>query len=82
MFYVYIIKSEVIHSKIYVGYSTNVKQRLITHNSCGSIYTSKYMPWRLILSIGFETSDQARAFEYYLKTPAGKAFALKRLISV
>ena len=48
-------------------------------NSGGSIYTANYRPWKLVLYLGFKDKSKAKAFECYLKTSAGKAFAKKRL---
>ena len=59
-------------------YTTDVKERLKTHNSGGSIYTAKYKPWKLIVYIGFLEKEKARKFEQYLKSQSGRAFANKR----
>jgi len=69
----------IIQKKIYVGYTTDLKQRLEKYNLGWSIYTAKFRPWKLILSMGFETQIKAKKIEQYLKTSSGKAFALKRL---
>jgi putative endonuclease len=81
MYYVYILKSILNPEKIYAGYSTNLKQRLETQNSGGSIHTALNRPWELIYYSVFKNIDEAKKFEEYLKTPSGKAFALKRLLS-
>lgn len=77
MYYVYLIKSIESPDRIYAGYTTDLKQRLETHNSGGSICTANYRPWKLVLYLGFEDKSKAKAFEHYLKTSAGKAFAKK-----
>jgi predicted GIY-YIG superfamily endonuclease len=78
MYYVYLIKS-VDHSNVlYIGYTTNLKQRLETHNSGGSIYTEKYRPWKLVMFLGFKEQSKAKEFEKYLKSQSGRAFAKKR----
>jgi putative endonuclease len=79
MFYVYLIRSLVFPNQIYVGITGNLKQRLKTHNSGGSIHTLKYKPWELITYIGFKKEMKARQFEKYLKSGSGRAFAKKRL---
>ena len=79
MYYVYLIQSEIHPDITYVGYSTDLKQRLKEHNSGKSIHTKKYMPWKLITYLGFSDKRGAQEFEYYLKTASGKAFANKRL---
>ena len=63
---------------MYVGYTINFKQRIETHNSGGSIHTSKHRPWELVMSLHFACKDKAKAFEKYLKSQSGRAFANKR----
>jgi len=79
MFYVYLIKSIPFPDRMYVGYTTNLKQRLERHNAGGSVYTSSFKPWELVTVLGFKDIHKAKAFEGYLKTFSGKAFAKKRL---
>ena len=78
MYYVYLIQSIKHKTKTYVGYTINLKQRLETHNSGGSIHTRSFKPWELILFLGFKDKLKATAFEKYLKSHAGRAFAKKR----
>src|SRR5712672_1033458 len=42
-------------------------------------HTSKYRPWRLKTCVAFSDEKQAIAFEKYLKSSSGRAFAKKRL---
>ncbi len=77
-YYVYLIKSINYPDKIYVGYTTNVKQRIETHNSGGSIHTRKDKPWELVMCSAFKNMDCAKQFEKYLKSQSGRAFAAKR----
>jgi putative endonuclease len=81
MYYVYIIRSISHHKQIYIGKTSNLKKRLSDHNCGNSAHTKKYVPWKLILFIGFEDHMKALDFEKYLKTGSGKAFRDKRLIS-
>jgi len=62
MYYVYLINSINYPETFYVGYTTNLDQRLETHNSGGSIHTAKSKPWKLIMYLGFV--EQARAKEF------------------
>ena len=80
MYYVYLIKSINFPAEVYVGYTTNLIQRLETHNSGGSIHTAKYKPWELVMYLGFVSEATARSFEKYLKSHSGRAFAEKRLL--
>ena len=79
MYYVYLLRSLEDTSKTYIGYTTNVAQRLATHNSGGSLHTKQYRPWKLICYIAFDTSEKAMAFERYIKVGSGHAFAKKKL---
>lgn len=78
MFYVYLIKSIKFPDQKYIGHTDKLKERLETHNSGGSIHTAKYRPWTLVMFLGFNDKFQAAAFEKYLKSGAGRAFAKKR----
>ena len=78
MHYVYLIKSIKYPDRTYVGNTVNLKQRLETHNSGGSIYTKPYRPWKLVMFLGFADKLKATAFEKYLKSGSGNAFAKKR----
>jgi len=42
-------------------------------------HTSRFMPWKIVVSIRFEDDDQAARFERYLKAGSGHAFASKHL---
>ena len=53
--------------------------RLKHHNSGGDPYTAKFGPWCIKTAIAFTDREQALAFERYLKSPSGRAFAKKRL---
>ena len=78
-FYTYILESKSNPSHFYTGFTENLEARLAHHNSGGDPHTSKYLPWRIKTSIAFTDREQALAFERYLKTASGRAFAKKRL---
>lgn len=78
MFYVYLIRSIKYPATLYVGYTTNLKERLETHNSGGSVHTKKDRPWELVICTAFKNMDCAKQFEKYLKSQSGRAFAKKR----
>jgi len=79
MKYVYLIRSESHPQQSYIGITSDLKKRLAVHNSGGSTHTSKFKPWKLITSLAFSEDSKALAFERYLKTGSGRAFAKKRL---
>ena len=72
--FVYLIRS-VRDARPYVGVTWNVRQRLETHNSGGSLYTAPHRPWRLAVAIEFPSEQEALDFESYLKSGSGRAFA-------
>ena len=53
--------------KTYVGYSTNVKNRLYKHNSNTGAKSTKGYKWKLIYIKKFKTKSAAMSFEYMLK---------------
>ncbi|GAA0544399.1 putative GIY-YIG superfamily endonuclease [Rhizomicrobium palustre] len=79
MFYVYLLQSLADPAQRYTGFSTDLKERLKAHNAGRSTHTAKYRPWELAAYFAFKTEPRARAFEHYLKSGSGKAFANKRL---
>ncbi|MGJ8653058.1 MAG: GIY-YIG nuclease family protein [Opitutaceae bacterium] len=80
MHYVYILRSISDTNQTYVGYTTNLQQRLTEHNSGKSSHTKKFTPWELLHYSAFPNKGTALAFEAYLKSHSGKAFTAKRLI--
>jgi putative endonuclease len=78
MKYVYILES-LDSQHFYVGITDDLRARLAKHNAGEVRHTSKYGPWRLKTYVAFSNEQQAIAFEKYLKTASGRAFAKKRL---
>jgi putative endonuclease len=78
--FVYVMVSETDPDRHYVGLTSDVARRLETHNSGGSQYTSRHRPWRLLVSLDFARQDSAVAFEKYLKTGSGRAFAKRHFV--
>jgi len=77
MRYVYLLEGR--ESERYVGATTDLRRRLAEHNAAKSIQTAKFMPWRLVTYVAFSDDGKATAFERYLKSGSGHAFANKRL---
>ena len=78
MHYVYLIKSKKSPNQKYIGHTDNLRERLETHNSGGSTHTRNYRPWKLEMFFCFSDKLKATAFEKYLKSWTGRAFAKKR----
>lgn len=79
MFYVYLLQSESNTSQRYIGYTTDLKQRMSEHNSGKSTHKAKFAPWELLWYCAFPDKYKALEFEKYLKSHSGRAFAKKRL---
>lgn len=79
MYYVYLIESESTPGQRYVGSTSDLRQRLADHNAGKGQHTSKFKPWHLKTYLAFSTRSQAEAFEHYLKSGSGHAFARHRL---
>lgn len=79
MHYVYLLESTDDPSHRYVGMTSDLKTRLTEHNAGKSSHTAKHRPWRLVTYVAFSERTQALAFERYLKSGSGHAFANKRL---
>ena len=79
MHYVYHIQSLSQPDKHYTGFSSDLKQRIKSHNEGSCDYTRTNRPWKLIWYSAFEDEQKARSFEKYLNSGSGHAFAQKRL---
>jgi len=77
--FVYILQSINHPDQFYTGLCSDVDARLAAHNAGQSPHTSKFKPWRLVSYHWFENEQAAIAFERYLKSGSGRAFAAKRL---
>ena len=77
--FVYILQSIPHPDQFYTSLCSDVQARLAAHNAGQSPHTTKYKPWKLLSSHWFEREEAAVAFERYLKSGSGRAFAAKRL---
>jgi predicted GIY-YIG superfamily endonuclease len=78
MKYVYILRSED-GEHFYSGSADDLRARLKKHNAGEVPHTRKFKPWTLKTYLAFSDPARAAAFEKYLKSPSGRAFARKRL---
>lgn len=78
-YYVYILHS-LYKDFIYVGYSEDLKTRIIAHN-CGKVRSTKfYVPLELIHYEAYINKKDAKRREMYLKTSKGK-ITLKTMLA-
>ena len=75
---VYVLKSE-IGSGYYTGLTSNLAARLEAHNAGRVPFTARGRPWHIDLVVEFADERRAIAFEKYLKSGSGCAFAKRHL---
>ncbi len=74
MFTVYVLYSKS-YDKIYIGFTSNLEQRLLSHNELGKKgWTIKFRPWQLIHTEEFQLKSDAMKREKQLKTATGRNF--------
>ena len=73
--FVYVLRNLHNPERHYVGLTADVRRRLDWHNVGQSPHTSKLKPWTLVVALEFSSQQLATAFEKYLKTGSGRAFA-------
>ncbi|NQT01699.1 MAG: GIY-YIG nuclease family protein [Planctomycetes bacterium] len=59
----------------YVGMTCDIEKHLKIHNTGKCTHTAKYRPCQIETAIVFRCNDKAIAFEKYLKSHSGHAFA-------
>ena len=75
MKYAYLLKSVVKPGKKYIGITSDLNARFNEHNAGKSPHTAKFKPWKILVAIRFTDNRKAEAFEKYLKSGSGHAFA-------
>jgi len=81
MKYVYLLQSISHPKQRYIGLTSDIDKRLKFHNAGQSPHTSKLKPWKITNYFAFSDESKAAAFEKYLKSGSGRAFASKRFWS-
>ncbi len=73
MFIIYILKSKPTE-KYYIGYTSNVLERLNRHNSNREKATKNKGPWELVYTESYATRSEALKREKYIKSQKSKKF--------
>jgi predicted GIY-YIG superfamily endonuclease len=73
--YVYILTSAEPLGHYYIGLTANLAERLGQHNRGLVAHTSAYRRWKIKTAMAFRDRERAAAFEKYLKSGSGRAFA-------
>ncbi|RZK52111.1 MAG: GIY-YIG nuclease family protein [Pedobacter sp.] len=80
-FTVYVLFSESFN-KIYIGYTSDLVQRLLSHNFLSKKgYTIRYRPWIVIHTESFDDKTHAMKRERELKSGMGREFIWKKIRS-
>lgn len=80
MYTVYVLYSRAF-DKCYVGYTSDLSSRLLSHNELGtSNWTKRYRPWEVIYSEEYSTKKAAMQREKELKSGIGREFIRKNIL--
>ena len=80
MYQVYVLYSKKF-DKIYIGYTSNLESRLLSHNHLAKKgYTVKYRPWEVVYTEKFKTKKEAMKREKELKSSRGRNFIWEKII--
>ena len=60
----YILQSVNNSDSFYIGFTTDLKQRLEEHNSGKSIHTNKYKPWRIKNYFAFDNEKKPKFLRF------------------
>lgn len=78
MYYVYLLESFADNSW-YIGYSTDLKLRFVSHNSGENSATRNKRPWKLIYYEAYTDRIDAKKRERFLKSGSGRKYLKKQL---
>ncbi|MDD2731052.1 MAG: GIY-YIG nuclease family protein [Candidatus Portnoybacteria bacterium] len=79
MFYVYVLKSEK-DGKLYIGYTNDLRRRVVEHNSGAGKTTNPRKPFALVYYEAYLSQKDAKYRENQLKRFSGSYIHLKRRI--
>jgi predicted GIY-YIG superfamily endonuclease len=77
--FVYVLRSHEVPARYYTGLTSDVVKRQAEHNAGRCSHTANYCPWAIDVVIEFADEQRAVAFERYLKSGSGVAFAQRHL---
>ena len=77
--FVYVIRSHSDRRRYYTGLTSNPSTRLDAHNAGHCSHTASGRPWLVDVVVEFADERRAVAFEHYLKSGSGVAFAKRHL---
>ena len=77
-YYTYVLKSKT-NNRTYVGYTKDLKKRLILHNKGLVTATKPFIPWKLVYYEACLSKEKAILREKSLKTGFGRKYLKDRL---
>jgi len=81
MYTVYVLFSKRFN-KIYIGYTSDLESRIISHNELGKKgWTLRFRPWTLVYSEEFNTKGEALLKEKQLKSGKGREWIWSEIIA-
>ena len=78
-YYLYILESKSA-KRYYTGISQNAEKRLEYHNTMEKGFTSRYRPWEIKFTKGYDTKEEAMLAERKIKSWKSKTM-IERVIS-
>ena len=78
-YYVYMLKSTGLKSITYVGYSKDLKKRLLLHNTGKGAKFTRGRQWRVIYKEVFKSKNKAISREYYIKNNRSERNKIKNI---
>jgi putative endonuclease len=66
-------------SRNYIGFTSNIENRLEQHNSGKTKSTRPYKPWKLLFYEVFDTKEEAIQREKWLKSGIGREYIKSKL---
>ena len=79
MRFVYVLRNLETPPRYYTGLTSDVARRHAEHNAGSCTHTARHRPWSIDVVIEFADEQRAVAFERYLKSGSGVAFAHRHL---
>ncbi len=81
-FVTYVLYSE-LHNKIYIGYTSDLIARFISHNKLSNKgFTKKFRPWIVIHVEFFSDKSSAMKREKQLKSSRGRVFIKDQILKI
>lgn len=77
-YYVYVLSSEK-YNKLYIGSTTDPRERLKAHNAGRGGWSKDYRPWKRVLLEEYEDKQRALSREKYLKSGWGRRWLIKHI---